>query len=1259
MENKKLMDVVDIANLEAKNMSKLIKKPTFSSYSLSKELLETENELTVLEKKINLGNDLLVKVNDPVLISKLKKQKEEFEVQKNNLSILIEKLKLITDSIKDFTLFFIFIRRFYTLAIQKENFENTGKNISLKLITNLKSEEENLYNEYIDGNCFSKVHLALSFKPYESHFKEYAKNFFENIQHSSDPYVNSLLILKAIFYECMYFHTDNFNLTDIKFFLSKNIPINIFLPETNHELVALRCFFFYELLFEFLKLKPIKNNFEHLKKAVVQELNIVNYKANTKVCLLLGLNDLQQTLHKIDKKHNEFLERKVMEDKETDVNHALNFYKRLEYEIQTINKKNKILINNKYKKLEKMQRLLTIIVNESYLPKFLEVFNTKIGNDFFLNTIGKPDVIETNKEALNHLFHAICREEFYTPLNQRVSLFINEQAESFSKEDPSILDNIEFEDLIEFSFYYLFTLIYTDFNASLTGFNNKLLYNEMVTFNVFINCKLQSLEVLEKTKNTRIKKFIEKTFKNITEYNQHKQNLLEEIKLNLETIQDIKRILSDTKTLETSLFPKLETSLILMPENTFLIDSLKSLEKKQKICELEYQKIEKHKFINKSKSEKSKINEAQYRESSEIDYNKSIDSFSEVLSCLSENLFESLKYIKKSSRDVRQVRQKISSAMGQISASIQKLLSSLSDWKNTDEMEDLAKVSLPKLLEIVEKLIIKNDLMDKEDYKKKLTELQKLHVRSCSLIEDLINQVNPIINEYRKYNNEANKILDKSSTSLVEDHSSSVLFSESTTKKVKPQINGNLSNDYNRLKEQSSWLEKLIRLIKCDSDDRVLKLFAISAEDYQKSYELLNDKLNSFKKIPNKTLNFSKQTFSATKGNFCDNDKKIDLTHSIRIEDATKDISIRKLNNEQIETTAVTIINDNDQQVFNQALVNNQELLIAEKKSQDENIIFESSIEKLSNNSDLISVTLIQDYETWDFEFGKWKNEKNIKMYELFHIIESCSKTVLTSSDKAFLKCLSLYQKELSDKNDELREKKNQITICFKDSNQARIVTSYLAQYQKWFDEIFQRIILCKTLILQNENDPVVQESPRLPSSSADNRAEFKNLLTFYLSATNKYNKFRNDLISEENKLINLNRKFIKHVLMLGSDGMSNQDNVLSDFSKQLDRVNQLKLAIEQEFETKQKIKKKLTLFSSPETVKFYLSRIDPYDADLENAENYLLPIEAITPTNYIPTSSQECNTCPRPITFCQMPFFSTVYPVNEIQTNNQIFYSM
>ena len=254
-----LMDVIDdIKSAEAESMSKLFNNPTGPIvYSLPQELVDHVNELTAIEKKIALSNSILAKLNfeeNQEQICKLKNEKKGFEEQKINLSLVIKSLECIMGSIKDFTLFFIFIRRFYTLAIQRDNFENVSKNISAKLIGTLKDEEENLYNQFIDGDCFSKVLLGLSLETYQCYFKEYAKNFFDNIQHSSDPYVNSLLILKAIFFECTYFNTNNFNLTDIKFFLSQNIPINILLPDNNHELVALRCFFFYELLLEYLKL---------------------------------------------------------------------------------------------------------------------------------------------------------------------------------------------------------------------------------------------------------------------------------------------------------------------------------------------------------------------------------------------------------------------------------------------------------------------------------------------------------------------------------------------------------------------------------------------------------------------------------------------------------------------------------------------------------------------------------------------------------------------------------------------------------------------------------------------------------------------------------------------------------------------------------------------------------------------------------------------------------------------------------------------
>ena len=840
MEKNKLMDVVDITNLEVENLNKVFNNsPPACLLYILKALSENKKNLTVLEKKINLGNNLLVKVTDQASILKIDKEKEGFEAQKKKLSILIGKLNYIKSSIEDFHLFFIFIGRFYTLAIKKENFESPSKKNSSKLIAKLKAEEEDLYNEYIDGNCFSKVRLALSLEPYESYFKEYTKNFFENIQYSSDPYVNTLLILKAVFYECNYFYIDTFNLTDIKFFLSRNIPINIPLPEDNNELVVLRCFFFYELLFKFLKLKPIKNNFDHLKKAIILDLSVVDYKANTKNTLISSLNNLKEALQKIDNKHDSFLRRTSVLDKEADVNYALGFYKRLEDEIEIINKKSKSLIDNKYFKFEKMQRLLAIIVNEANLPKFLEVFNRKIGNDFSLNTVENPDIIGTNKEALSYLFHVLCRDKFYTSLNEKISPLIKGSTEIYSKEDSSILDSLELEDLVEFSFYYIFSLLYADFYASLSGFNTKLSYSEMVTSNVFFNIKIQSLEILVVKRKKEIKKFLSKIFKNRAEYNLHRKNILEEIKLNLETIQDLNQSLSEIKSLETSLIPKLNDSSIPMPEKNTLLESLKFLDEKQKDCEAEYLRIDKYKFNNKSKSEFEKINknkEAEFKEKLATE-NKSLETLNETLSRMSKHLSEGVIYVEETSQDINLFFQKITSKMDRNLSSIFECFSNLNIFNN-NKTQEFKNLNLFELLNLVEKFVAENILI-KEDFKNNsLGLIGNFHLLTRNLFE----QIKLIIKKYRNCNYEVEKMLNSLSIS----NPPSQFFSNSIDKEINSKII-KLSSDYKHIKEQLYCLKKIINLFKCNTDETLKSYNIIKKLDdkYQKLNELLNKKIKT------------------------------------------------------------------------------------------------------------------------------------------------------------------------------------------------------------------------------------------------------------------------------------------------------------------------------------------------------------------------------------------------------------------------------
>lgn len=1229
---------------------------------MSEELVQAKNELIILEKKNNLGKDLLAKVNDSDLISKLKKQNEECDCQKNKLINKLQKMEYIADSIDKFLRFSIFIKKFYTLAIEKKNFEDGHAKISLRLLANLQVEEENLYNQYITQDYFSKVLHALNFKKYQSLLEKYAKNFFKNTQYTDDPYINSLLKLKILFFECKHFLTDSFDLSDLSLFLSKKIPANFPVPKFNYERIGLRCFFFHSLLVSFFKKKLLTTYFEQLKEAINLDCIIVEYKADTKHTLIFYLNNLKEEFVKLDKRRIDFL-LKRSENNPSTTNQELVFYKKITNEIQIISKKTKDLINNKYLKLEKMRRLLALIVNEANLRNFLNVFNEKIGSDFLLSALDNPNNLETNKEALSYLFHALRRDKFYTPLNEKISECIDKFTQIYPKDDLSILDDITQNDLIEFSFYYIFIFLYFNFNTRLSALNTRLLYAKMVTLSAFFNEKFQRLDLFEKKINTETKKFFEKNFKDIVSYNAYKRNVLAEIKLHLQMLQDLNSSAGEMKSLETKL-ATLDASLVGMQEKKMMLEVLNFLEKKQQLCGVAYQTVQTHQFINKI-SYKSKTDEKIIKLNNVVQFKDKLEdsiiaikTLTEIVGCLSENLSDCLKYIQEITSDVKRSHQKISSALGKFSASLQRFLVNLSHCQGT-KIDELVKFSLLQLLEITEEWANKNNLLESEDLKNKITTLHERFNSPSLSIDSLIKL---IINEYYQCNKKLKNCLNKLSSFFIDSPQQPHFFSRKLPeKKEKSQLYEKLIKKYFLLDKQSIWIKKLARLLKCDTDEQLFTLYTlhVEAEDYQKSYIFLNKKINekntSSKKFANKKLNVAKQIFPDLKETLSDEAEKPESSYLLPLTSQVRDRTSKNFLSQKTKVS-LSFTSTRQKQHVNEISINNQDFLNTENNLEEDTLSFELSQGEGINNSELSNVAFLKAYETWNLEFEQWKNEKNVRLYELFHMIENCSKVILNSTDQAFLKCLFLYEKELTDKNDSLKEKENEISLYLKNSSQVGMVVNYFAQRQKWFDEIFQRIIFCRALLLQNK-DLVIQECPRFPSALADNRAEFNRLLTFYLSATHKYNKFRDNLFNEENKLNHLNQSFIK--LMLGSlDKIDNEAQVLSDFSKQLDRVNQLKLAIEQEFETKQKIKEKLTWFASPDVVKFYLSRIDPYDADtLKNSANDLFPNEAkAAPNYYNATMLPHYTINSAPVAF----YLPVTYPVEVVAPmTNQLFYSM
>ncbi len=1232
--------VSDLLRKEAEEISTLISEagaPVL--YSLSQDLDSKKKEISVFEKKINLANSLLAKIDNEEQVCKLIKEKEDFEAKKIGQVKLIAEIESIQHSIKNCALFFDFVEKFFKFAIKRENFEDPTKNITFQLIHKLKAEENNLYEAFVESDYFAKVLETLSFTPYQCQLESYTNNFLSSITDLNDPYNTSLFLLTAIFYKFYYFKADNFNLTVIKLFLEKNIP-NCPLPSSAHELVGLRCFFFYNILLNYLKLKPINSNFKYLKMAIQFEFYIINFKSFIKENLSDKLQSLKKCFIKKEKKLDYFLKNKY-EDTQENISKSLIFFNVLEDEIKDINKKTENLLKNNDVNLMKMRYLLAAMIKENGLLRLLTAFSNKVSNDFYL--YGKKCIydIKSNKEALNYLFQSLRRERFDLSLHKEINVFIN----SILGNDPNItsilLEDLSLEDWIDFSHFYIFTLCYLNFNANLSGFNNKLLFSEVLTFNIFLVTKLKIIANMKGKITKEINKFFRDKCPNQSTYVEIKKKLLEEIKLILASIQHAMQVLKDTKILESVLIPKIKSNSVLpKPDENNLLVSLKDLQEENEFFQLKYNTIREHVFPIKAKRavKKTSIKFIDNLDNElEGKYSKFIGYFFEPLHCLSVNLSESLKNFQEIEKNVLSMktssffRQKISSSLGQISSSIDKLVINLSFCLEASEAGKLTELNLSQLLKKIDELRIENSLIKKKLLEDKFISLQQF-IKGISLSTSLIlKKVTEMIDKYLLCNEQAKLWLKNVSSYFVEETNTAAFFYKSRPKKLKHQLANKLSNDYFNLKEQFICLEKLIRLMRYDAHERIIQLYSlvVEGEDYQKACNLLKEKMSLLKTLPNESILKPKNNHHLiNKEIFIVAD--IDILQQVESEKELECIPIANDLNERQSQESNGVIADISSNakdlIAGEDISSPQKASLINENGIDENISILDAANKTSPDQEkILNKNILEEYENWSIGFEKWKYEKNLKLCKLLYVIESCSMSVLNNSGHAFLKYLALYEQEFVEKKSELIVQKEKIISFFEKSDQVAILVNYLSQYEKCLDSILYRVTVCRALILRDDNGVVITESVRLPSLLADNRAEFNSLLAFYLGSTDKYNKFRDDLRFEENKLCDLNRNFVKQILTITSlKGVGDEGNVLSEFSEQMDKVNQLKLAIEQEYENKKCIKAKLVSIVNPEIVKFYLNRIDPCEAETikANTENNIASIEPA----YIPTPPSGCN---------------------------------
>ena len=105
-----------------------------------------------------------------------------------------------------------------------------------------------------------------------------------------------------------------------------------------------------------------------------------------------------------------------------------------------------------------MRYLLEVMMSENELSKLLTVFSNKVNSDFYLYGIKCIYDIKSNKEALNYLFKALSSEKSDSSLHNEIKAFLNSIPEKDQNITPIFFEEINLEDWIDFSHFYIFTL---------------------------------------------------------------------------------------------------------------------------------------------------------------------------------------------------------------------------------------------------------------------------------------------------------------------------------------------------------------------------------------------------------------------------------------------------------------------------------------------------------------------------------------------------------------------------------------------------------------------------------------------------------------------------------------------------------------------------------------------------------------------------------------------------------------------------------
>ncbi|WP_342227758.1 hypothetical protein [Rickettsiella endosymbiont of Rhagonycha lignosa] len=439
-----------------------------------------------------------------------------------------------------------------------------------------------------------------------------------------------------------------------------------------------------------------------------------------------------------------------------------------------------------------------------------------------------------------------------------------------------------------------------------------------------------------------------------------------------------------------------------------------------------------------------------------------------------------------------------------------------------------------------------------------------------------------------------------------------------------------------------------MRIIKTGTDDQLIEIYAlvIEADKYKNALNLFNNKIHLLNKSSAKILRAKKNPRAKFKEtNFVIAVNEIENLHFVEPEGATeKLISMDSLNEENIQSINPSISGE-DSDIVDLEKINQKNLLLDNTTNVNH---LPSSLYSENDNKNLIT-----DLEEWKNNFEAWKYEKKIQLYKLFNIIENSTLSILQNGAPAFLKILTYYHQEIIGKKFDLTRLKDK--KCFLNSDTIAKLREFLIANEQWLDETLNRMNACIGRVHQSihNNENLIEISLHA-------------LLTEYFKISLSYNNSLKNLMNEEEKLSRFHMNFTKQILPASSLKQMEETINMPDFSKQVDKVNQLKVAMGLEYENKQKIIDKLGIIA-PDWLN-YVKLIDPLYED-NIAESVISPepsiIQAanVVPLEVASYGPSKVHISTPPAFYYLLPspavYVSDVMVQPGVQPNNQIFYSM